>query len=262
MNDILFENHDNVAVVTFNRPGVLNAFRRAMFGQLLDVLERVATDDSVRAVVLTGAGRAFSAGIDLEEVSHLFGGSMGPEEARAELRDMQALTRRMVALPKPILSAINGPAVGVGAEIAVASDIRIASVTASLAFAEVRRGLFETNGVMHRLPRLIGMGRAAQVMLTGETISAPRALEMGLVTNVLPSESLKGAALEMARALAANAPISMRLVKKVLNESIDRDLETVMQLEMDGMLECLASEDLREGVRSFLEGRAPVYNGK
>jgi enoyl-CoA hydratase/2-(1,2-epoxy-1,2-dihydrophenyl)acetyl-CoA isomerase len=262
MTDILFEIKDQIAIITFNRPEVLNVFRRSTFQQLLDLLDDTANNDSIRVVLMTGAGRAFSAGIDLDEVSRLFDGSMTMEQARAELGEMQELTRRIVNLPKPIVSVINGVAIGVGAEVAIASDIRIASQTASFAFAEVQRGLFETNGVMHRLPRLIGMGRAAHVMMTGEKISAQAALELGLVTRVVPSEILLNKGLELARALAANAPISMRLVKQVLNQSYDLDLESVMQLETEATLECLASEDLREGVQSFLEKRAPIYKGR
>jgi len=262
MTDILFEIKDQIAIITFNRPEVLNVFRRAMFQQLLGLLDDAANDESIRVVLMTGAGRAFSAGIDLDEVSHLFDGSMTMEQARAELGEMQELTRRMVNLPKPIVSVINGVAIGAGAEVAIASDIRIASQTASFAFAEVQRGLFETNGVMHRLPRLIGMGRAAHVMMTGEKISAQSALELGLVTRVVPSEILLNKGLELARSLAANAPISMRLVKQVLNQSYDLNLESVMQLETEATLECLASEDLQEGVQSFLEKRAPIYKGK
>ncbi len=262
MTDILYETKDQIAIITFNRPDVLNVFRRSMFQTLLDLFERIERDDSIRVILLTGAGRAFSAGIDLDEVSHLFDGAMTMEQARAELNEMQELTRRMVSLPKPIISAINGVAVGVGAEVAIASDIRIASQMASFEFAEVKRGLFETNGVMHRLPRLIGMGRAAQVMLTGERISAQSAYEMGLVTKVTTPETILQEGMDIARTLAANAPISVRLVKEVLQKSYDLDLEAVMQLETEGTLECFASEDMREGVKAFVEKRSPVYKGK
>ena len=223
MTDILFQSQENIAVITFNRPDVMNIFRRSMFQKLIDLFDIIEKDDNIRVVLLTGAGRAFSAGIDLDEVSHLFNGTMTMEQARSELDEMQELTRRMVNLTKPIISAINGVAVGVGAEIAISSDIRIASQMASFEFAEVKRGLFETNGVMHRLPRLIGMGRAAQVMLTGEKVSAKSALEMGLVTRVVPSEMLIIEAMKLAHTLAANAPISIRLVKQVLNKSYDHD---------------------------------------
>lgn len=262
MTDILYETQDQIAVITFNRPAVLNVFRRAMFQTMLNLLDDIAKDDSIRVVLLTGAGRAFSAGIDLDEISHLFDGTMTMAQARAELSEMQELTRRMVNLPKPIVAAINGVAIGAGAEVAIASDIRIASESAYFQFAEVQRGLFETNGVMHRLPRLIGMGRAAQVMLTGEKIAAQAAREMGLVAQIGPPEMLMSEALELARTLAANAPISTRLIKQVLQKSYDLDLEAVMQLETEGTLECLVSDDLQEGVRAFQERRAPNYKGK
>jgi enoyl-CoA hydratase/carnithine racemase len=262
MTDILFQSQENIAVITFNRPDVLNAFKRSMFQQLLGMLNTIANDDSIRVALITGAGRAFSAGIDLKELSHLFDGSTAAEQARAELDEMQELTRRMVNLRKPIISAIGGVAVGVGAEIAIASDIRIAAESAYFQFAEVKRGIFETNGVMHRLPRLIGIGRAAHVMMTGERISAQSAFEMGLVTKVTSTETILQEGMDLARTLAGNAPISVRLIKEVLQRSYDLDLEAVMQLETEGTLECFASEDMREGVKAFLEKRVPIYKGK
>ena len=262
MTDILFQSQENIAVITFNRPDVLNAFKRSMFQQLLDMLDTIANDDAIRAALITGNGRAFSAGIDLEELSHLFDGSTVAEQARAELDEMQELTRRMVNMRKPIISAINGVAVGVGAEIAIASDIRIAAESAYFQFAEVKRGIFETNGVMHRLPRLIGMGRAAHVMMTGERISAQSAYEMGLVTKVTSAESIIQEGMDITRTLASNAPISVRLIKEVLQQSYDLNLEAVMQLETEGTLECFASEDMREGVKAFVEKRAPIYKGR
>lgn len=262
MIDILFQSQENIAVITFNRPEVLNAFKRSMFQQLLDMLDTIANDNSIRAALITGNGRAFSAGIDLEELSHLFDGSTVAEQARAELDEMQELTRRMVNLRKPIISAINGVAVGVGAEIAIASDIRIAAESAYFQFAEVKRGIFETNGVMHRLPRLIGMGRAAHVMMTGERISAQSAYETGLITKVTSTETIIQEGMDIAHTLASNAPISVRLIKEVLQQSYDLDLESVMQLETEGTLECFASEDMREGVKAFVEKRAPIYKGR
>ncbi len=259
---LLFQSQDHIATITFNRPNVLNAFQRVMFQQLLEMLDTVSKDDSMRVLLLTGTGRAFSAGIDLEELSHDLDGSTVNEQQRAVLDDLQEITRRLVNLQKPIISALNGLAVGAGAEIAIASDIRIASETAYFQFTEAKRGLMETNGVMYRLPRFVGMGRAAHILMTGERVTAQSALEMGLVTKVVPYENIVQEGMEIARTLAANAPISLRLIKQVLNQSYDLDLEAVMQLETDGMLECFASEDMQEGVRAFLEKRAPIYKGK
>lgn len=260
--EILYEKRESLAVVTFNRPDALNAFRRAMIEQLLAILDDVMGDEATRVLVLTGRGRAFSAGVDLGEFDQLLGGAAHLAEARAQVQRLQELTRRMLRLPKPILAAVNGVAVGVGAELAIASDIRLAAEGASFAFAEVRRGLFETNGVLYLLPRLVGAGRALEMMLTGERITASAALQAGLVTRVVADEGLMAAAFELAGLLASNAPISSRLIKQGLQRTYDLDLEGVMQLEEDGMLTCLTSEDLQEGVRAFLEKRPPVYRGR
>jgi len=259
---LLFQLEGQIATITFNRPRVLNAFQGIMFQQLLEMLDEVSRNDSIRVLLLTGTGRAFSAGIDLEELSHDLDSATVNEGQRVVLDDLQEITRRLVNLQKPVIAALNGLAVGAGAEIAIASDIRLAAETAYFQFTEVRRGLMETNGVMYRLPRFVGMGRAAHILLTGERLPAQSALEMGLVTKVVPYENILQAGMEIANTLAANAPISLRLIKQVLNQSYDLNLEEVMQLETDGMLECFASEDMQEGVRAFLEKRAPVYKGK
>ena len=124
------------------------------------------------------------------------------------------------------------------------------------------RGIFETNGVMHRLPRLIGIGRAAHILLTGERISAQSALDMGLITKVVPPEMILQESMDIARTIASNAPISIRLIKEVLHQSYDLDLESIMRLETDGTLKCYASEDMLEGVHALFEKRAPVFKGK
>lgn len=259
---MLYEKRGAVALVTFNRPDMLNAFRTTMFERLRAILDDVGADAAVRVLVLTGSGRAFSAGIDLAEQASLMRDPPDVPLAQAALAGMQNLTRQMVDLPKPIIAAINGAAVGVGAELAIASDVRIASENAYFMFAEVRRALFETNGVMYFLPRLVGLGRAVEMMLTGDKIPAEAALQAGLVTRLHAPADLLPAALNLAERIAANAPISLRLVKQVAARSYDLDLDAVMALETEGMIECLRAADYREGVLSFLEKRAPVYRGR
>jgi enoyl-CoA hydratase/carnithine racemase len=261
-NDIRFEKQGHVALATFQRPEALNAFRQATLRDFISILDEVEADPSVRVLVLTGTGRAFSAGIDLKEIGQSAASVPPLRQLYGDLQVTQDVTRRMVRMPKVILSAINGLAVGIGVEIALASDIRLAAESATFTFAEVKRALFETNGVMYILPRLIGLGRALHLLLTGETIKAQEALSAGLVTRVLPQEQLLDAALETARTIAANAPLSVRLVKQVMQRSYDLDLEAVMQLEVDGMLQCYASDDLLEGIRSFVEKRPPTYQGR
>jgi enoyl-CoA hydratase/carnithine racemase len=261
LQDIRYEKKAGYALATFHRPDILNAFREQTFKDLFAILEDVQHDPDVRVLILTGQGRAFSSGADLSELGDNLLHATLPEQ-RATLEIYQDLTRAMVRHPKIIISALNGLAVGVGAEIALASDVRIASENASLMFAEVKRGLFQTNGVMFLLPRLIGAGRATQLMLTGEKLTASEALEYGVITRLVKSEALLDTAIGLARMIANNAPISVRLVKEVMRQSLESTLETVLDLETKGMLECLASQDLVEGTRAFLESREPVYQGK
>jgi len=262
LNDILYEKKESIAVATFNRPAVLNAFRQATLREFISILDDVKADDMVRVLVITGKGRAFSAGIDLKEMAYPSSDSLLLKQAYDELQAIQDVTRRMVQLPKIIIAAVNGIAVGIGVETALASDIRLAADKATFAFTEVKRALSETNGVMYILPRLVGQGRAMQMLLTGEMVLAQDALSAGLVTRVVAQDQLMEYAMDMAHTIAANAPLSVRLVKKTMQRTYDLDLEAVMQLEVDGMIQCFRSEDLVEGFNAFLEKRSPVYKGK
>jgi len=221
----------------------------------------VATDSEVRCLVLAANGRAFSAGQDLDEMSEILANGWTSPEADAHLQRLQEITRRMVNMPKPIIAAVNGVAVGAGVELPIASDIRIASERASFAFPEVRHGLFETNGVMFFLTRIVGYGRAMEWMLTGRTVSAKEAFAAGLVTHVTAPDELLPKALEIAREIRGNAPISLRLIKRGALEGQASDLEAVLRSEVAGMKECLSSSDLDEGVRAFFEKRRPAFVG-
>ena len=260
--DIIYEKKDSIAIATFNRPKVLNAFRQATLHEFIAILDDVQADDAVRVLVITGQGRAFSAGIDLKEMAYPSSDSLPLKQAYDELQAIQNVTRRMVHLPKIIIAAVNGIAVGIGVELSIASDIRLAAEEATFAFTEVKRALFETNGVMYILPRLVGQGRAMQMLLTGEKVLAQEALSVGLVTRVVTQQQLIENAMDMARTIATNAPISVRLVKQTMQRTYDLDLEAVMQLEIDGMMQCFRSEDLVEGFNAFLDKRTPVYKGK
>ena len=262
LNDILYEKKDSIAIATFNRPAVLNAFRQATLHEFINILDDVQADKTIRVLIITGNGRAFSAGIDLKEMASSTSDVRSVKQEYDELQEIQDVTRRMVYLPKIIIAAVNGIAVGIGVETALASDIRLAAAKATFAFTEVKRALFETNGVMYILPRLVGMGRAMQILLTGETIPAQDALNAGIVTRVVAHDQLMEYAIDMAHTIASNAPLSVRLVKQTMQKTYNLDLEAVMQLEVDGMMQCYRSEDLVEGLNAFLEKRAPVYKGK
>jgi enoyl-CoA hydratase/carnithine racemase len=262
LKDILYEKKDSIAIATFNRPAVLNAFRQATLREFINILDDVKADHMVQVLIITGTGRAFSAGIDLKEMAYPSSETLSLKQTYDELQAIQDVTRRMVHLPKTIIAAVNGIAVGIGVETALACDIRLAGDKATFAFTEVKRALFETNGVIYILPRLVGMGRAMQMLLTGETIPAQDALNVGLVTRVVAQNQLMEYAIDMAHTIAANAPLSVRLVKQTMQKTYDLDLEAVMQLEVDGMMQCFRSEDLVEGFNAFLEKRPPVYKGQ
>lgn len=255
--DLLYEKHGSVAVATLNRPGSLNAFREQTFREFTSVLEDSAADDEVLVLVITGNGRAFSAGEDLKELASQLEQNAASQEWEQRLEDLQEITRLIINHPKVIVTAINGISVGFGVELAIASDLRLAAEEATFAFLEVKRGLFPTNGVTYLLPRIVGHGRAASMLLTGKKFSAREALDAGLVTQVVPKDNLLGSALEEAKAIAGNAPISVRLIRDALRRGRDSDLEGALKLEIEGMLECLENGDVVEGTQSFMEGRAP-----
>ncbi|MFZ1793287.1 MAG: enoyl-CoA hydratase [Anaerolineae bacterium] len=259
---IQFHTQDGIAHIRLNRPDVLNALTRDMLRGISAALDEAANDASIRAIILSGAGRAFCAGDDLAEAAQLFDKNISLRQTREHLEEFQAITRKILSIPKPVIAAIQGAAVGAGAEIAIACDLRIASEDAYFMFAEAKRGLFQTNGVMYLLPRMIGHARAAHLMMSADKLKAEPAREMGLVTQVCRADELMPAAQNMAQKLSKNSPLSLKLIKQTLLRSHDLDLEAVMQMEVDGMMTCLLSEDLREGVQAFVEKREPNFTGK
>ncbi|HJU73050.1 MAG TPA: enoyl-CoA hydratase/isomerase family protein [Gemmatimonadaceae bacterium] len=259
--DLLYEVQDNVAVITFNRPNVRNALRSQSIELLQALLGRVASDPGLRALVLTGAGTAFCAGRDLKDQDAL-NRDNPPRDAVAALAEQyQDLTRSLTRMEKIVVSAINGVAVGIGAELAAASDVRLAAPGARVAFPEVRRALFLTNGVLYRLPRIVGLGRATEWILTGRMLDADELVAAGFVSRIVAAERLLPDALATARIMTQHAPLPMRMAKDLLNRAYDVDLETMLALERDALVKCVASEDYREGIRAFVEKREPRFTG-
>lgn len=259
--DLTVTRAGSAMVLTFSRPEALNAFRDRTFQELRAALTEAEHDDTVRAVVLTGSGRAFCAGVDLAETEAKLRNAAG-RDLSAVVSGFQDLTRRLVALPKIVISAVNGIAVGVGAELALASDLRIASESASFAFMEVRRGLYPTNGVLYFLPRIVGHGRAVDFLLTGDRIDAAQALASGLVSRVVPDDALADTAIGLAEKIGAAAPLPVRMIKQHLGMTWESDLETVLGLEAAATMACLRSGDLAEGLDAFRTGRAPAFRGQ
>lgn len=253
--------HENIATLLLNRPDKLNALNAELSTALNAALERIAQDDSVRVVVLSGAGRAFCSGGDL--------GAIGRGQQRNETADLEPILRagmqmvvKMRTMRQPVIAAINGPAAGAGMNVALAADIRIAADIATFGQNFSRVGLFPDYGGIYLLPELVGPSVAAELFYTGEMIDAPTALRLGIVNRVVPLAQLESEVKALAQKIAQGPPIPIRAVKQALFASHQADLAKALDLEVELQMKCFASEDCREGVRAFLEKRPPKFTGK
>jgi enoyl-CoA hydratase len=256
--NILFEKRAPIALITVNRPTVLNALNAATLAELSEALEDAAADHAIRVILLTGAGpKAFVAGADISELA-------GLDEAagRAYAERGDALARRMERLGKPIIACINGFALGGGCELAMACTLRLASETARLGQPEVKLGIIAGFGGTQRLPRLVGRGAALKLLLTGEMISAAEALRIGLVDEVAPGDELMARAEALALAIAANAPIAVERTLLAVDSGLDASLDDGLANEARHFGQVCATEDKAEGTAAFLAKRAAVWAGK
>ncbi len=260
--DIRYETDGKLGFLTLSRPEVLNAIRKETWDELSRALGEVKRSEETRCLVISGEGKAFSSGQDLQEMEALMGQEVDYYVVKQNVEKMQQITREIINLPQPVVAAVNGYAVGAGAELAIACDMRLASENAGFAFAEVKVGLFESNGVTYLLPRLVGLGRAKEYLLTGRRITAEEAYKSGLVNRVTSSEKFQEDVEETARLMAENAPVSMRYAKTCLNKSGEISLDEAMILETDAVMTCSYTRDVREGARAFLEKRKPDFKGK
>lgn len=249
---------DNVAQVTLNRPEVLNAMNAAMRQELTGCFTALATDEDVRVVVVTGAGeRAFSAGADIRE----FVEPPVPVRFREHRRRVD-FRQAMDRCPQPIIAAVRGYALGGGLELALACDIRIAAADARLGLTEIDLAIIPGGGGTQRLPRLVGRGKALEMILTGARVDAAEALRLGLVERVVEPVATLPAALELARALAAKAPVALRYAKEAVVKGLELPLADGLRLENDLATILRTTEDRLEGARAFLEKRRPRWSGR
>lgn len=253
---------DSVLTLTLNRPRKLNALSHELFEALDAATRRARADREVHVVVLTGAGRAFCAGADIDMVKE-FGDPDLPSDAfRAKVRRLQAVFDGLEALEKPVIAAINGDCVGGGFDLALACDLRIATEAAYFLVPEVRLGLIPDLGGTQRLPRLIGVGRAKEMVLTGRRFSAAECLAMGLVNRVVPQGDLERAVAEMVAHIRAGAPRALGAAKRAIDRAWGMDLQAGEDLEAWLQAPLYRSDDAREGYQAFVEGRPPKWSGR
>jgi len=252
---------DGVAEIALNRPTVLNSFNRAMAAELQAALASAAADDAVRAVLLTGAGRAFCAGQDLAEAVPPDGAPRPPIESIVR-GSYNPTVRAIRALPKPVVCAVNGVAAGAGANLALACDIVVAADDASFIQAFSKIGLVPDTGGTFFLPRLVGTARATALAMLGEKVTAAEAQAMGMIWRVVPAAALQDEARALARRLATQPTRGLALIKQAMNRSLEQGLDAQLELEADLQAQAAATEDFSEGVAAFQQKRPPRFQGR
>jgi enoyl-CoA hydratase len=258
LETLLVERDGAVAVVTINRPKVLNALNTQTIGELESVMREVQHDDAVRAVVLTGAGeKSFVAGADINELAVLT-----PAQGQQHGRRGQAVFDLIEHLGKPVVAAVNGFALGGGCELAMACTLRIAADSARFGQPEINLGIIPGYAGSQRLPRLVGKGRALEILLTGDMVGAPRAYEIGLVNRVVPAAELLNEAKKLAAALASKAPLATRYIIEAVNHGMEMPLADAQHLEGTLFGLVASTDDMKEGTKAFLEKRQASWRGR
>jgi enoyl-CoA hydratase len=258
LRNILYQKKGSIAYVTLNRPNVLNALNRRLMAELKAAFEDCRDDPAVRGVILTGAGdKAFAAGADISELAN-----DTAVEAEEKSRNGQAVTNLIENLGKPVIAAVNGFALGGGCELAMACTIRLAADTAKFGQPEVKIGTMPGYGASQRLPRLVGKGRALQIILSGEIIGAQEAYRIGLVNEVLPNAYLIARAETILRQIISNAPIGVKFSIEAVNKGLETSLPEGLLLEASLFAICAATDDKKEGTSAFLEKRPPQFRGR
>ena len=258
---IIFTTDGPIATIKLNRPDKLNAFGGPMREEILDVLAKIGADDAVRVVIVTGEGRGFSAGGDIDHLKRLRENN-DEEGFRQVLANGQRITKTMRSLPKPVIAAVNGSCAGAGFSFALGCDIRIASDAATFGASFSRIGLHPDWGGSWFLPKLVGSASACELIFTGSMISAEEAQRIGLVNRVVPHAELMPTVLELATTVAKSAPRVVRLAKESIYRSLSSDMESAFTREGEVQMECFYSDDFLEGLTAFKEKRRPRFSGR
>ena len=261
---VRWEINDGIATLTLNRPDKLNALSNKMTEEILDILPKVQGDDNIKVMIITGAGSSFCSGADIKErffqkIEMKKKGEMWDELLHGFT---EKCCHHMSKITKPVIGALNGMAFGFGATFALCCDIRIASEDLKIGYGFVRMGVIPEFGSSYFLPRLLGIAKACELVFTGKTLDAKEALQIGLVNQVVPAESLMETTNKMASNLAKSPPISMQLAKQLLYQGLNTDLNTQLRLEAMALDACRGSLDHEEAANAFLEKRKPDFKGK
>ncbi|MCP8970352.1 enoyl-CoA hydratase [Ectobacillus ponti] len=248
----------HIAKLTLNRPGQANALSLALLEELQAALQDIRANRDVRVVILTGAGeKAFCAGADLKERA-----GMTEEQVRQAVAVIRSTINLVENLPQPVIAAINGVALGGGTELSLACDFRIAAEAATLGLTETSLAIIPGAGGTQRLPRLIGLGRAKELIFTARRVTAAEAEQYGLVEYVVPAAELESKATALAERIAANGPVAVRLAKQAIAKGMETDLQTGLELEWQAYEGVIGTSDRLEGLQAFKEKRKPVYKGE
>jgi len=267
-SQIIYDKSDHIATITLNRPFRLNAYTLGMGGEIRRALHDADQDDQVGAVIVTGAGRAYCAGADVQKLTNLVGAESDPDRSTAEFRtdlrhDFQGIFSYMLALRKPIIGAFNGDCVGIGLTSSLYFDMRIAAESARIGLIFVQRGLAIEHGASWMLPRLVGLGKAMELAVTGRLLTAREALEIGLVNHVVPDDQVMVKAREIAGHIVHKcSPVGVAESKRSIYEHLFTDLATAMREDDQLMTRMWQTEDFKEGITAFKEKRPPSFKGR
>ena len=255
--NIIYEAKEGIATITFNRPKALNALNGALLGELSQALDKIAADEDIRVLILTGAGdKSFVAGADISELA-----TFDSLKAKSFARIGHDIINKLQVLPITVIAAVNGFALGGGTEIAIACDFIYASENAKFGQPEINLGVIPGFGGTQRLPRLIGTNIAKELIFTGKMISATEALQIGLVNKVVSPDMLIEEVMKTADLIATKGKVSLREAKQAVNKGMNVDLATGCSIEIDAFSLCYASPDAKEGTSAFLEKRSPDFKG-